>query len=64
VRHRSENDEIPATDRHDDGRDRNAYAYGGGDFWFGDGPYRSLDDAKLARSTIGACPKDDPRAGE
>ena len=39
------------------------YAYGGGDFWFGDGPYRSLADAKLARSTIGACPKEDPRAG-
>jgi hypothetical protein len=27
-------------------------------FWFGDGPYRSLDEAKLARSTIGVCPKD------
>jgi hypothetical protein len=39
------------------------YAYGGGDFWFGDGPYRSLADAKLARSTIGACPKDDSPAG-
>ena len=26
---------------------------------FGTGPYRSLDDAKLARSTIGVCPKDD-----
>jgi hypothetical protein len=39
------------------------YAYGGGNFWFGDGPYRSLDDARLARSTIGACPKDDPKAG-
>jgi hypothetical protein len=34
-----------------------------GDIWFEDGPYRSLDDARLARSTIGACPKDDPRAG-
>jgi hypothetical protein len=33
-----------------------------GDIWFADGPYRSLDDAKLARSTIGACPKDDPPA--
>jgi hypothetical protein len=33
-----------------------------GDIWFGDGPYRSLDDAKLARSTIRACPKDDPPA--
>jgi hypothetical protein len=27
---------------------------------FGTGPYRSLDDAKLARSTIGACPTEDP----
>ena len=27
---------------------------------FGSGPYRSRDDAKLARSTIGACPKEDP----
>ena len=33
-----------------------------GDIWFGDGPYKSLDDARLARSTIGACPKDDPPA--
>ena len=30
-----------------------------GDVWFGSGPYRSLDDARLARSTIGACPKID-----
>jgi hypothetical protein len=30
-----------------------------GDIWFADGPYTSLDDAKLARSTIDACPKDD-----
>jgi hypothetical protein len=29
----------------------------GGNIWFGSGPYRSLDDAKLARSNIGACPK-------
>ena len=29
-------------------------------YWFGDGPYRSRDDAKLARSTISACPKLDP----
>jgi hypothetical protein len=36
-------------------------AYEGG-YWFGDGPYRSLDDAKLARSTIGACPKTEPHA--
>ena len=27
---------------------------------FGSGPYQSPDDAKLARSTISACPKDDP----
>lgn len=33
-----------------------------GDIWFADGPYRSLDDAKLARSTIGACPKVVPPA--
>jgi hypothetical protein len=32
-----------------------------GDIWFADGPYKSVADAKLARSTIGACPnKDDP----
>jgi hypothetical protein len=28
-----------------------------GDIWFGDGPYQSRADAKLARSSIGACPK-------
>jgi hypothetical protein len=33
-----------------------------GDIWFEDGPYRSLADAKLARSTIGACPKEKPPA--
>jgi hypothetical protein len=27
-----------------------------GNIWFGDGPYRSLADAKLARSTITRCP--------
>ena len=27
---------------------------------FGTGPYQSLDDARLARSTIGVCPKEDP----
>ena len=27
-----------------------------GDIWFGDGPYKSRADAKLARSTIQACP--------
>jgi hypothetical protein len=26
-------------------------------YWFGDSPYRSRSDARLARSTIGACPK-------
>ena len=33
-----------------------------GDIWFEDGPYRSLNDAKLARSTISVCPKEDPSA--
>jgi hypothetical protein len=28
----------------------------GGNIYFGSGPYRSLADAKLARSTIGSCP--------
>src|SRR4051794_11169194 len=28
--------------------------------WFGSGPYQSLDDARLARSTIRQCPKDEP----
>jgi hypothetical protein len=32
----------------------------GGNIAFGDGPYKSLDDAKLARSTIGVCPTDPP----
>jgi hypothetical protein len=27
-----------------------------GDIWFGDGPYTSKSDAKLARSTIRDCP--------
>lgn len=27
--------------------------------WFGAGPYKSLDDAKLARSNIRACPKEE-----
>ncbi|MBR0712599.1 hypothetical protein [Bradyrhizobium liaoningense] len=31
-----------------------------GDIWFGDGPYRSRADAKLARSTIRACPPANP----
>ena len=34
-----------------------------GDIWFEDGPYKSLADAKLARSTIGVCPEKDPSAG-
>jgi hypothetical protein len=33
-----------------------------GNVWFGDGPYKSLADAKLARSTISACPEKDPSA--
>jgi hypothetical protein len=33
-----------------------------GNIWFGDGPYKSLADAKLARSTISACPEKDPTA--
>ena len=32
------------------------------DIWFEDGPYKSLEDAKLARSTIDACPEKDPTA--
>jgi hypothetical protein len=28
--------------------------------WFGSGPYKSLDDARLARSNIRGCPKDEP----
>jgi hypothetical protein len=36
----------------------------GGTIWFGDGPYKSKDDARLARSTIPACPaeKEEPPA--
>ena len=33
-----------------------------GDIWFEDGPYNSLADAKLARSTIAVCPEKDPNA--
>ncbi len=36
----------------------------GGDIWFADGPYTSLADAKLARSTIGACPNKDDAADD
>lgn len=32
----------------------------GGNIWFADGPYKSKSDAKLARSTITACPPEDP----
>ncbi|MCK1362359.1 hypothetical protein [Bradyrhizobium sp. 199] len=31
-----------------------------GDIWFGDGPYKSMADARLARSTIRACPAPTP----
>ncbi|MGB8397828.1 hypothetical protein [Bradyrhizobium sp.] len=33
-----------------------------GDIWFADGPYKSRDDARLARSSIRVCPKDDSAA--
>jgi hypothetical protein len=36
----------------------------GGNIWFGDGPYKSRDDAKLARSSSTACPKVDPGKDE
>ena len=36
----------------------------GGNIWFGDGPYKSRGDAKLARATITACPKVDPSKDE
>lgn len=39
---------------------RNPVIYFWGDIWFGDGPYSSLADAKLARSTISVCPEKDP----
>jgi hypothetical protein len=36
----------------------------GGNVWFGAGPYKSNDDAKLARSTIPQCPAvPEPPAG-
>ena len=34
----------------------------GGNIYFGTGPYRSRDDARLARSTISVCPKEEPPA--
>jgi hypothetical protein len=40
----------------------NPNIYFWGDIWFEDGPYTSLADAKLARSTIGVCPEKDPSA--
>jgi hypothetical protein len=36
----------------------------GGNISFGEGPYKSLDDAKLARSTIGVCPKEEETPAE
>jgi len=33
----------------------------GGNTTFGSGPYRSNDDAKLARSTIRSCPPEPPQ---
>ena len=36
-----------------------------GPLYFGTGPYKSLEDAKIARSGISACPKvDDDQAGK
>jgi len=35
-----------------------------GNLAFEDGPYRSLADAKLARSTIGFCPEKNPTADD
>ena len=42
----------------------NGYAAYTTGYWFGSGPYQSLDDAKLARLTISACPKEDPNSGK
>ena len=36
----------------------------GGNIWFGSGPYNSKDDARLARSTISACPRKEDSATE
>ena len=43
-----------------------AYADSGSQYnvWFSDGPYQSIDDAKLARSTIGQCPPEPPSASD
>jgi hypothetical protein len=35
-----------------------------GDIWFGDGLYKSMSDAKLVRSTIGACPKEEDQPAD
>jgi hypothetical protein len=40
-----------------------AYDSGGG-YSFGDGPYKSKDDAKLARSTISVCPPPEPESAD
>jgi hypothetical protein len=36
----------------------------GGNVTFGSGPYRSSDDAKLARSTIRECPPEPPEQAQ
>jgi hypothetical protein len=36
----------------------------GGNTTFGSGPYRSKDDAKLARSTIRSCPPEPPEQAQ
>ena len=42
-----------------------APAYDGGTgYSFGDGPYTSKDDAKLARSTINSCPPPEPDSAD
>jgi len=43
-----------------------AYADGSSQYnvWFSDGPYRSVDDAKLARTTISICPPEPPSASD
>ena len=40
-----------------------AYDNGGG-YSFGDGPYKSKDDASLARTTIGICPPPEKDSAE
>ena len=43
-----------------------AYAGSGSEYntWFASGPYKSLDDAKLARSTISECPQPSSTDGD